>query len=178
MMKLSYLLPLALCLISQIAAAQNGINSAWGSTDIRYVHNEKPEDVVASALELTAWRGERVNVQFVVWNEGETEHEATFTLSNLTDKQNNEISRENVSAGYVETVITDKFSDCGKHEADKYGTYLVADMIDNKSSRVFAASDTRGVWMCIQIPQEAGAGIYKGSVSVESKDGTTQMLKY
>ena len=178
MMKLSYLLPLALCLISQIVAAQNDVNSAWGSTDIRYVHNEKPEDVFGSALELTAWRGERVNAQFVVWNEDETIHEASFMLSDLTDKQNNEITRDHISAGYVETVITDKFSDCGKHEVDKYGTYLVADMIDNKSSRVFAASDTRGVWMTIQIPQEASAGIYKGSVAVESKDGTTKVLKY
>ena len=79
-MKLSYLLPLALCLISQIVAGQNDINSAWGSTDIRYVHNEKPEDLVGSALELTAWRGERVNAQFVVWNVSETEHEAAFAL--------------------------------------------------------------------------------------------------
>jgi len=38
-MKTKYLIPLALCLITQIAAAQNDINSAWGSTDVRYVHN-------------------------------------------------------------------------------------------------------------------------------------------
>ena len=135
-------------------------------------------DVTGSALELTAWRGERVNTQFVIWNKGETKHEAVFMLSDLTDERDNVISRENISAGYVETVVTDKFSDCGKHEVDTYGTYIVADMIDNKTSRVFAASDTRGVWMCIQIPQEASAGIYKGSVFVESKDGTTQELKY
>jgi len=157
MMKLSYLLPLALCLISQIAAAQNDINSAWGSTNIRYVHNEKPQDVIASALELTAWRGESVNDQFVVWNEDDTEHEVSFILSDLTDKQDSEISMENISTGYVETVITDKFADCGKHEVDKYGTYIVADMIDNKSSRKFAPADTRGVWMTIHIPKEAGA---------------------
>ncbi len=177
-MKPKYLLPLLISMISQIAAAQNSIESAWGSTDIRYTHNEKPEVVSGSALELTAWRGERVNAQFVVWNEGETEQEASFTLSNLTDKLDNEISSENISAGYVETVITDEFSDCGRHEVDKYGTYVVADMIDNKSSRVFAPADTRGAWMTIQIPQEAKAGIYKGSVAVKSKDGATKELTY
>jgi hypothetical protein len=177
-MKPKYLLPLLISLISQIAPAQSSIESAWGSTDIRYVHNEKPKDVDGSVLELTAWRGERVNAQFVVWNEGETEQEASFILSDLTDKRDNEISSENISSGFVETVITDEFSDCGRHEVDKYGTYVAADMIDNKSSRVFAPADTRGAWMTIQIPQEANAGIYKGSVAVKSKDGATQVLKY
>ena len=177
-MKPKYLLPLLISLISQIAAAQSNNEIAWGSTDIRYVHNEKPKDVDGSVLELTAWRGERVNAQFVVWNEGETEQEASFILSDLTDKRDNEISSENISSGFVETVITDKFSDCGKHEVDKYGSYLVADMIDNKSSRIFAPTDTRGAWMTIQIPQEAKAGIYKGGVAVKSKDGATQVLKY
>ncbi|RLE02644.1 MAG: hypothetical protein DRJ13_05350, partial [Bacteroidetes bacterium] len=165
-------------MISQIAAAQSNIEIAWGSTDIRYFHNEKPNDVSGSALELTAWRGERVNAQFVVWNEGETEQGAAFTLANLTDNRDNEISSENISAGYVETVVTDTFSGCGRHEVEKYGTYVVADMIDNKTSRIFAPDDTRGAWMTIQIPQEAKAGIYMGSVTVESKDGTTQVLKY
>ena len=177
-MKLKYLLPFVVCLISQISVAQSNIEVAWGSTDIRYVHNEKPKDVDGSVLELAAWRGERVNAQFVVWNESETDQDATFTLSNLTDKQNNEIYSENISAGYVETVVTDTFSGCGRHEVDKYGTYVVADMIDNKTSRVFAPADTRGAWMTVQIPQGAKAGIYKGSVAVKSKDGTTQVLKY
>jgi len=177
-MNLKYLLPIIICLISQIAPAQNSIESAWGSTDVRYVHNEKPKDVGRSAIELTAWRGERVNAQFVVWNDGEIDQEAAFTLSNLTDKQNNDISRDNISAGFVETVVTDTFSGCGRHEVDKHGTYVVADMIDNKKSRVFALSDTRGAWMTVQIPQEAKAGIYKASITVESQDGTTQVLKY
>jgi len=177
-MNLKNLLPLVICMISQVALAQSNVEVAWGSTDIRYVHNEKPKDVVGSELELTAWRGERVNAQFIVWNAEETELEATFELSNLIDKQNIEISSENISAGYVETVITDTFSGCGRHEVDKYGTYIVADMIDNKTSRVFAPEDARGAWMTIQIPQEAKAGIYMGLVTVESKDGTTQMLKY
>ena len=177
-MKLKYLIALVICVISQTVMAQNSIKSAWGSTDIRYVHNEKPEDVSGSELELMAWRGERVNTQFVVWSEGETELEATIELSKLIDKQNNEISSENISVGFVETVLTDKFSGCSKHEVDKYGTYVFADMIDNKSARVFAPSDTRGAWMTIQIPQEAKAGSYTGKVVVTSTGSKPQELTY
>jgi len=78
----------------------------------------------------------------------------------------------------VESVLTDEFSGCGTHEIDKYGTHAVADMIDNKASRVFAPAETRGVWMTIQIPQEAVAGVYKGSVVVESTPGTSKLLNY
>ncbi len=177
-MKIKYLFPLVICMISQVVSAQSSIEIAWGTTDIRYVPNEKPEAISGTALELTAWRGERINAQFVVWNVGETEQEAAFTLSDLLADQNRLISRENISAGYVETVITDEFSDCSRHEVDKYGAFVVADMIDNKSTRVFAPADTRGGWMTMQIPQEAVAGVYKGSVAVESENGATQVLNY
>jgi hypothetical protein len=177
-MKQKILFALVVCLLSQIVVAQNSIESFWGSTDSRYVQNEKPKDVSGSVLELTAWRGERVNAQFVVWNGGESELEARFTLSALEEKGNQIISSDHLSAGYVETVLTDEFSGCGTHKIDKYGTHTVADMIDNKASRVFAPAQNRGGWMTIQIPQEARAGIYMGSVVVESKDGTAQALKY
>ncbi len=177
-MKIKYLFPLVICMISQVVSAQSSIEIAWGTTDIRYVPNEKPEAISGTALELTAWRGERINAQFVVWNVGETEQEASFTLSDLIADPYVLISGENISAGYVETVITDEFSDCSRHEVDKYGAFVVADMIDNKSTRVFAPADTRGGWMTMQIPQEAVAGVYKGSVAVESENGATQVLNY
>jgi Glycoside hydrolase 123, catalytic domain/Glycoside hydrolase 123 N-terminal domain len=177
-MKHKFLFPLVFCLISQLTVAQDNLESHWGSTDSRYKQAEKTRLASPSVLELTAWRGERVNAQFVLCNGGESELETKFTLSDLTEKGNRVISRDHISAGYVETVITDEFSACGRHEVDRYGSYAVADMIDNKASRIFAPAEARGVWMSIQIPREAEAGVYKGNVVVESSPGTSRLLNY
>jgi hypothetical protein len=48
---------------------QTGLNVAFGSTDQLYFRREKPDvDPNASVYQATVWKGERVNIQILVWS--------------------------------------------------------------------------------------------------------------
>lgn len=177
-MKISTLLFVCTFLFSQVAVAQNNIKTAWGSTNVRYAPNEKPQEVNGKTLLLTAWKGERINAQFVVWNEGEKESSVTFAVSDLSNAKGDVIPQSHISGGFVETVLADEFSGCGSHAIDKYGEYEIADRISKQQSRLFAPSVTRGGWLTIKIPQETPAGSYRGTITIESEGAQTQTLKY
>ena len=111
--------------VSVGAVAQ--VKARWGSIDVRYpVDCETPasDEAVNRAV---AWRGERVNLQLVVEN-GAKESSVVYRFGDL--KCGRSVSpAANVVGGFVQPVLTDKFTGCGRHEVDAYGEVPVADRI-------------------------------------------------
>ncbi|MBQ2290011.1 MAG: hypothetical protein II249_05010, partial [Bacteroidaceae bacterium] len=147
------------------ASAMALITVSWGTIDKRYPVEVKAEIKPIKNPSLTAWKGERVNMQLVVANTG-SEQEIAIEFSDLTDNKGNIISAEQIKGGIVEPVIADTFSGCSNHAVDAHGTYPTADRITMNSTAKIAENAMRGLWMTLQVPRDIKSGTYSGNVTV------------
>ena len=85
---------------------------SWGSTDIRYKKEEPaPIHSAQKSMNLTAWKGEKISAQLVVWTP-KALNDLTFMVSDLTSGSAT-ISKENIRTGFVRYVITDELNKDG-----------------------------------------------------------------
>ena len=147
-------------------AAVAQVKGRWGSIDVRYPMDCKTEVGDYRVNTVAAWRGERVNLQLVVTN-GYSENDCSVEYRFSDLKQGRDvIPASNVVGGFVQPVITDKFTGCGKHAVDAHGEELVADRITDTNPTVLDAGSCRGLWLTVQVPQDAEPGTYKGYVEL------------
>ena len=113
---------------------------SWGSTDIRY-KKEEPAPIarLKKDINLTAWKGERVSAQLVVWTP-EALDNLSFIVSDLTSGKET-ISKDNVRTGFVRYVMTDELNKdgkggCGYRKSSDYDSTLVADPIGKYTGTV------------------------------------------
>ena len=85
---------------------------SWGSTDVRY-KKEEPAAIsgIKKSINLTAWKGEKVSAQLVVWTP-ETLNNLTFTVSDLTSGSET-ISKDDIRTSFVRYVMTDELNKDG-----------------------------------------------------------------
>ena len=159
------LVSIVLALTVSIAASAQ-LKARWGIIDIRYPLDCKTRVGDYRVNNVAAWRGERVNLQLVVTNEySEKDCSVEYRFSDL--KQGRDvIPASNVVGGFVQPVITDKFTGCGKHAVDAHGEILMADRITDTNPTVLDAGSCRGLWLTVQVPQDAEPGTYKGYVEL------------
>lgn len=149
-------------------------NVSWGSTDIRY-RKEVPPLIKKNSLntKLTAWRGEKVSSQFIVWSNCDINN-LSISIGDLKHKNNRGIiESNNIESGFVRYVMTDQLNidgkgGCGQRpDASIFDSTLVADPIDHiTKSLSLPAYNTQGVWIKVQIPKDVSPGIYKGVITV------------
>ena len=155
---------------------------SWGSTDIRY-KKEEPAPIarLKKDINLTAWKGERVSAQLVVWTP-EALDNLSFIVSDLTSGKET-ISKDNVRTGFVRYVMTDELNKdgkggCGYRKSSDYDSTLVADPIDHIASTLTVpANATQGGWISVRVPQQVKAGKYTGTVTVKNGDKVLSELK-
>lgn len=155
---------------------------SWGSTDIRY-KKEEPAPIarLKKDINLTAWKGERVSAQLVVWTP-EALDNLSFIVSDLTSGKET-ISKDNVRTGFVRYVMTDELNKdgkggCGYRKSSDYDSTLVTDPIDHIASTLTVpANATQGGWISVRVPQQVKAGKYTGTVTVKDGDKVLSELK-
>ena len=153
---------------------------SWGSTDIRY-KKEEPAPIarLKKDINLTAWKGERVSAQLVVWTP-EALDNLSFIVSDLTSGKET-ISKDNVRTGFVRYVMTDELNKdgkggCGYRKSSDYDS--TADPIDHIASTLTVpANATQGGWISVRVPQQVKAGKYTGTVTVKDGDKVLSELK-
>ncbi|WP_455673169.1 glycoside hydrolase domain-containing protein [Phocaeicola sp.] len=155
---------------------------SWGSTDMRY-KKEEPASIARQKkdISLTAWKGEKVSAQLVVWTP-EALNNLSFIVSDLTSGSST-ISKNDIRAGFVRYVMTDELNKdgkgaCGYRNSADYDSTLVADPIDHVTkSLMIPANATQAGWISISVPQQAKAGKYTGTVTVKDGDKVLSELK-
>ena len=157
-----------------------GIRAAWGTSDVRYAWHSCPDaKALEQACTLTAWRGERVSAQALIYSAMDTDS-LTLQLSPLKN------GRHTLSAGasFVRFVKTDSWATpdgrgagCG-HRPDHtlYDSAMVADIIDPHAAALpLEAMSTRSVWVSCQVPADAVPGSYSGALCI--KEGKRVVAK-
>ena len=160
----------------------NAPQVSWGSTDVRYKKEEPaPISRLKKDISLTAWKGERVSAQLVVWTP-EALNNLSFIVSDLTsDKE--KIAKDDILTGFVRYVMTDELNKdgkggCGHRKSSDYDSTLVADPIDHLASTLTVpANATQCGWISIRVPQQVKAGKYTGIVTVKEGDKVLSELK-
>lgn len=155
---------------------------SWGSTDTRYKKEEPvPIQGIQKSISLTAWKGEKVSAQLVVWTP-EVLEDLTVLVSDLTSGHS-QISKDQIRTGFVRYVMTDELNKdgqgaCGYRNNAEFDSTLVADPIDHLTPTLtLPAQTSQGSWLSIRIPQEASAGRYTGTVTVKANGQVLSELK-
>ena len=109
---------------------------SWGSTDSRYKKEEPaPISRIQKSMKLTAWKGEKVSAQFVVWSTQDVNH-LSFVISDLRSSKSKITATGNIQTGFVRYVMTDELNKdgkggCGYRNKADFDSTLVADPIDH-----------------------------------------------
>ena len=172
----------AAMMLASVLPSVAQLSARWGCIDERYPADFGTPVRSTAVNAAAAWRGERVNFQLLVTNRQDTpttpmnDREVGYRFSELRNGSN-VIPSTNVVGGFVQYVITDKFTGCGKHEVDAYGENLVADRITDENPSIVPMGGYRGLWLTVQVPQDAAPGTYKGYVELEC-EGKTAKYNY
>ena len=155
------------------------IRAAWGSSDVRYMWHAMPDTKALNRSEtLTAWRGERVSTQALIYTGVATASLAPVSFElGIFKNGRHRLPADAVKASFVRYVKTDAWSTpdgrgagCG-HRPDHtiYDSAMVADMIDPHVEAIaMDAMSTRSVWVSCQVPADAVPGMYSGTLTIKS----------
>lgn len=146
-----------------------GLHAGIGSIDIRYRRSVPPEYVISREWEGTGWRGERINLQLVLWA-AENIPDIKISSSDLTGSKENRIDSSAVRIHLVRYVITDEFlGGYGYRDHDTIPAHLVADPFENTNVYNLPAKTCRPVWITIDIPPDAVPDNYKGAIRIKNR---------
>ena len=143
---------------------------SWGSTDIRYTKLDAPVLTKSGIVNVKAWKGERVNMQAVVWTKTAMS-EVQATVSDLTSGSSI-IPASAVDLSFVRYVMTDELNKDGRggcgHREDKalWDSSMVADVLYKAVLKEIKANTTQPLWVNVHVPNHIKAGVYKGTVTV------------
>ena len=148
-------------------AIADGLNATWASRDVHYKLHEVPEVAQKNSAEIHAWKGERANIQAVLYSKSDqgmlkvrmTEWQKAGAATGINGGD----------ARFVNYVITDDYVACGNHPMT-LPQWLVADVIDQDKPHAVPAMETRPVWCTIEVPRNIEAGEYTTALEVVNEN--------
>ena len=152
--------------VSDWSALTSGLHSSIGSIDVRYVKHEIPYTTRQSKWNGTAWRGERVSAQMVIWsNEDVAQVHGVF--GDFRSADGHTIPADIASIHFVRYVITDEFGrGCGHRRPENYASSLSPDVLDNLPCFNLPANTARPIWITMDVPHDAKPGIYTATLQL------------
>lgn len=133
-----------------------GLEGAVGDLDHQYDASNVPVEDRAAAWRATAWRGERVHGQFVVWTSAERPG-LRVTVSPLINAAGHALPAAAVRTRFVRNVLADG--------------QLVGDVLDDAERVDMPAGSYRAAWLTVETPRDAVPGTYAGTLTARA-DGT------
>lgn len=141
--------------LAQWDQVTGGLHGGIGSVDVRYDRHTVPEKCGVRQWQGTAWRGERVNVQAVLWS-GDGARQARVEASPLSNQAGGTIPASAVRCRFVRYVISEG------------GSQLMPDILDHAERLDLSPQSTRPVWIAIDVPRGTDAGTYRGVITVKA----------
>ena len=152
---------------------------SWASIDTRYRRLDIPQVKTQKAVNLKAWRGERVNAQAVLW----TNVNLDDVQIAVTDLRSGKavIPASAIRTNFVRYVMTDELnkdgSGCGYRNPVDWDSSVVADVLDINKTLPVRRNTTQPIWANVWVPQNATPGTYTGQITVSGKNMKPQTLQ-
>ena len=150
-------------------ALAEGLHCSWASRDVHYQKHLVPQLTETSTATVSAWKGERANLEAVLFSNQEQGSLAVRMTEWKKDGAGT--GRHCATARFLNYVITDDGRGCGNHNFS-LGTWLVPDVIEQDKPKVVHARETRPVWCSIEVPRDIEAGVYATTLEVADGSGT------
>lgn len=168
--------------LTDAAAWQQAGSGSWvsfASADVRYEKEKVPELKPQLNWKGKGWKGEKIHTKILIWTTGAID-QAAVQIHPLRDKAGNRIDSDHISVRFIRYVLTDSIgrngSGCGiPNDLD---SSLVEDALDHVSQLPVAANSSQPLWLSIQIPRDAAAGLYSGTLEVSGVGGSPVTLGY
>ena len=147
------------------------LNAAWGNTDISYGRSVVPDGVSEEPCRLTVWKGERASAILLLWSASDQDG----VRCRVKDFRSEDavIPSSSASARFVRYTIGDQMTDDYKktyyYRKGETPAVLAPDMLDTLSRFDMEARTVRPVWVSVNVPGDAEAGIYRSEVVVSRK---------
>jgi hypothetical protein len=149
-----------------------GMQVSFGSTDKLYRRTEVPNlEKQTTTWEETGWKGERLNAQLLVWSL-DTIRQVRLKWNDLKNANGKVLSKDNIKVNMVRYVVSNypyaaKDVTCG--ESPYKDLYLMPDRFEAFDRFEVPGKTVRPVWLSVDVPADADAGIYTGNVEVLSE---------
>jgi hypothetical protein len=161
---------------------KKGMHVSFASTDESHFRSESPQlEKENLSWEATGWKGERLNAKVLVWSP-DTLQQVRFVLKDFKSSKGKLFNKSNINVNMIRYVISNypygaKDAIC---EGSSYkNLYLLPDRFEpmtNGNDRFdVPAKTTRPVWISFNIPADAEADIYNGTIEVKSENYTATL---
>ncbi|GAB3514996.1 DUF4091 domain-containing protein [Emticicia fontis] len=158
---------------AQVAAQWSKVASnaqvSFANSSKRFAQELPPETKQNDTWTASAWKGEKVNTQILVWSKTNLNN-VTVEISDLKNTKGDLIKKDNISTGFLQYVMTDEFRNgCGYRKPNDFDSSKVADIInvDIKSMQV-QKNTTQPVWVSVKVPANTAPGIYSGTITLNA----------
>mgnify|MGYP003575916133 CR=1 FL=1 len=153
--------------------ADDKINIGFATTSERFSREVVPTVALSSHWKTTAWRGEKVHQQILVWSEAGLPTLGIKKINPLKNKNGRIIEARHVQAGFVGYVITDEYGDkvssCkNDRRGQQFDSSWVADPIYIRQQIPAQRHAVQPIWVSVSVPATATAGTYTGSIEIEA----------
>lgn len=142
------------------SAVSRGLHASVVSTDIRFVRSEVPKVVQQNTWSGTAWKGERISLQLVLWST-DSITKVNTKIADFKSDSGHTFPSTAATINFVKYVITDEFgAGCGYRKPEDFASSLAADILEPVNSYSIKGQEARPIWVTIDIPENAVAGSY------------------
>ncbi len=143
-----------------------GLHASLGSVDRLYAKSAVPEADNIMEWQGSAWRGERVSAQMVLWSSDAVE-QVECVFSDWTSGNGKQLPANVAQARFVRYVLTDEFAGgCGHRKPEDFAVSLSPDVLDPLECFDMEPQTTRPVWLTIDIPRDAAPGTYTSTLTL------------
>ncbi|MCK4920731.1 MAG: hypothetical protein KAS71_06780, partial [Bacteroidales bacterium] len=116
--------------INEWAKVPDDVNVSYASDNVRYAKEKVPLTSIENFWEATAWRGEKVHTQILVWTKKDIA-ELSFQVKDLIAEDGSRIADENIKAAFVRYTMSNGIEGaCALRDLSVDDSSLVADPID------------------------------------------------
>jgi hypothetical protein len=148
-----------------------GLNVSFASTNEAFFRTEVPAITRTEALNMTGWKGERLNTIILVWSP-DTIGQVRVLLNDLRSSNGRLLSKNNLKAQMVRYVISNyqygaREVTCGEGPVDK--AFLMPDRLESFDRFELPGKTVRPVWISLDVPLNAMSGVYQGEIEVRSE---------
>ena len=164
--------------IANWAAVSSGLHASMGSIDHRYQKSSIPQLEPRSDWTGSAWRGENVSAQMVLWSKDPI-RQVECTFSDFLDETGRILPARIARARFVRYVITDEFGDgCGNRAPENYAATLSPDILDNAQECDMKGKTSRPVWITLKVPADAQPGNYRSTMKLTALGQEPQSFEF
>jgi hypothetical protein len=147
-------------------AVKPGLHASLGSIDQLYQKSSVPSTGKIQEWSGSAWRGERVSAQLVLWSI-EAVRQVEFEFSGFSSASGASLPASIARGRFVRYVITDEFAEgCGKRKPENYASSLSPDVLDPLACFDLEEKTSRPVWITLDIPADAAPGVYTSKMQL------------